>query len=352
MTTVIADTKAAAMPGADTRAGRTAPLRLVDTRELSHQQWLAVRNQGIGSSEAAAAIGLSPYVSPLELWQRKTAREPAPDLQGNEAVFWGSALEPLIAQVYQERTGRRVRRVNAVLQHPEHRFMLASLDRTVEGDGILEVKTAGWRSASAWEDGIPEVYQCQVLHQLAVTGRAWADVAVLIAGQEFRVYRIHRGEDGCEARIAQLIAREQEFWQYVQSDTPPPVDGSPSSARALAAMYPGGGDYGVDLSDCDELNHAFAMLLQCKGQRQALQQQEELYRQKLQAAMGQASSAVLAAGRISWKRSKDSRSIDCKRLALEHPQLAAQYESTTPGVRRFLMQVTGSGGKAPEIDER
>lgn len=315
--------------------------RLADTRSLTRPQWLAVRQQGIGSSEAAAAIGLSPYLSPLELWQQKTGRIPAPDLSDNEAVFWGSTLEPLIAQVYQERSSLRVRRLNAVLQHPEQPFMLANLDRTVEGGGILEIKTAGWRSAQAWESGVPEAYQCQVLHQLAVTGRAWADVAVLIAGQEFRVYRIRRDDEGNEARIAELIRREQEFWGYVQSDTPPPVDGSASSARALSAMYPSDTGCSLDWRESEALNQAFVQLLQCKRERQALQQQEELYRQQLQAAMGEASRAVLAAGSVSWKRSKDSRSLDIKRLAQEHPQLASQYEGTTAGVRRFLVQVNG-----------
>ncbi len=51
---------------------RNTALRLVNTLELTRQEWLQVRNQGIGSSEAAAAIGLSPYTSPLALWQHKT----------------------------------------------------------------------------------------------------------------------------------------------------------------------------------------------------------------------------------------------------------------------------------------
>lgn len=313
---------------------RNTALRLVSTRDLSHQDWLQARNQGIGSSEAAAAIGLSPYTSPLALWQQKTARVAPPDLSDNEAVFWGNTLEPIVAQVYQERTGRKVRRVNAILQHPQHRFMLANLDRAVGADGILEIKTAGQRSASQWEETVPEAYQCQVLHQLAVTGKAWADVAVLIAGQEFRIYRIEPDRD----RIADLIAREAEFWQHVQDDTPPAVDGSSSSARALAAMYPQDNGHSVDFSVNSALNTAFDTLLELKRQRQCLQQQEDLQQQILQEAMGQASTGVFCNGRICWKRTRDSRSVDHKRLALEHPLLVAQYASTSPGVRRFLLQ--------------
>lgn len=319
---------------------RNTALRLIDTKDLSRKDWLQARQQGIGSSEAAAAIGLSPYTSPMALWQQKTARVPAPDLSDNEAVFWGTTLEPIVAQVYQDRTGRKVRRVNAILQHPQHSFMLANLDRAVGADGILEIKTAGQRSAAQWEDTVPEAYQCQVLHQLAVTGKAWADVAVLIAGQEFRIYRI----DPDPERIADLIAREGQFWQHVQNDTPPAVDGSASCARALADMYPQDNGQSVDFSENSALNGAFDTLLELKRQRQSLQQQEDLQQQILQEAMGQASSGVFCNGRISWKRARDSRSVDYKRLAQEHPQLADRYASTTPGVRRFLLQTQQAAG--------
>jgi predicted phage-related endonuclease len=86
--------------------------------------------------------------------------------------------------------------------------MLANLDREVrcpeEGWGILEIKTASYHSARSGRRH-PVAYQCQVLHQLAVTGHAWADVAVLIGGQDFRIYRVNRDED----KIADLIARER-----------------------------------------------------------------------------------------------------------------------------------------------
>ena len=122
-------------------------VRLVSTQGMSREQWLAVRRGGIGSSDAAVAVGLSPYTSPLALWLQKTARKPDEDLSRCDAVFWGSTLEAIIANVYASRTGNKVRRVNAVLQHADYPFMLANLDRAVGNDGVLEVKTAGGHSA-------------------------------------------------------------------------------------------------------------------------------------------------------------------------------------------------------------
>ncbi|OIQ90425.1 YqaJ-like viral recombinase domain protein [mine drainage metagenome] len=316
-----------------------AAVRLVSTKNMSRAEWLAVRGQGIGSSDAAVACGFSPYKSPLELWLEKTERQAAPDLAANDAVFWGTTLEHIIANVYATRTGVKVRRLNAVLQHPEHRFMLANLDRVVQhpsdGNGILEVKTAGVNSAKFWEDGVPDSYQCQVIHQLAVTGKTWCDVAVLIGGQDFRVYRILRDED----KIAELIRREIKFWQYVIDDVPPPVDGSESSARALSNMYPRDRGDMVDYSQDSEMIRLFANYWEHRQQRERFENQEELLKQQLQARLGFASGAVFENAKISWRQSKDSITTDLNRLSEEHPDWVKPYEMTKPGSRRFLVQI-------------
>ena len=50
-------------------------LRLVSTKNLEREEWLNIRKKGIGSSDAAAAVGLNPYKSQLELWMEKTGRD-------------------------------------------------------------------------------------------------------------------------------------------------------------------------------------------------------------------------------------------------------------------------------------
>ncbi len=78
-----------------------------------------------------------------------------------------------------------MRKVNAVLQHPDKPWMLANIDREVVGASgvqILECKTAGEFGSRLWKDGVPEYIQQQVQHQLAVTGKHAADVAVLLCG--------------------------------------------------------------------------------------------------------------------------------------------------------------------------
>ena len=316
-------------------------LRLASTVGLSREDWLALRASGIGSSDAAVAIGLSPYKSPLTLWLEKTHRKEPEDLSDKESVIWGTVLEPVLANVYAERTGYRVRRVNAVLMHPEHRFMLANLDREVsspeQGVGVLEIKTAGYHSAPQWEDGIPIAYQCQVLHQLAVTGHAWADVAVLIGGQDFRIYRIQRDDD----KIADLIARELLFWHYVQQDLQPDPDGSSDAGAALQWLFPKDNGQSVDLSESVEFNQVFTELLAARQQKEEAEARESLLKQRIQNTLGEATSAVFACGRVVWKRSKDSLSPDLERLRQDHPDLLARYSKSVSGSRRFVIQPMG-----------
>ncbi|MGU5638233.1 YqaJ viral recombinase family nuclease [Aeromonas veronii] len=317
--------------------------RLASTTELTREQWLDIRQLGIGSSDAAVAVGLSPYKCPLSLWLEKTARKAPEDISQKEAVLWGVELEPVLAQVYTKRTGYKVRRVNAVLQHPEHTFMLANLDREVvghpDGPGILEIKTASYHSAPQWEEGVPVAYQCQVLHQLAVTGHAWAEVAVLIGGQDFRIYRIERDEE----KIGDLIRREAHFWQQVRQDWQPEPDGSSDAAAALGWLFPRDDGQTVDLSDSPEFNQLFGQLLQLREQKEVVEQQESLIKQRLQATLGEATAGLFADGKITWKRSKDRLAPDLERLGQDHPDLLSHYVKPVPGSRRFTIQATHTG---------
>lgn len=317
-------------------------VRLVSTQAMPREEWLRVRNQGIGASDAAAAVGLNPYQSPLELWMVKTGRmaaTPMPEAgEGRSPMHWGTVLEPLVAKHYSEATGRKVRRVNAVLQHqdPDKHWMLANLDYAVAKDEevqILECKTAGEFGAKLWKEGVPDYVQCQVQHQLAVTGDQAADVAVLICGQEFRIFRVERDE----GLIAQLIELERQFWHWVETDTPPPADGSESALRALQALFPKDDGEILDLADDDELSGTLSQLEAVRQQLKALQAEESRHKQTLQQALGDASGAELATGRISWKRSKDSITTDLARLSQDHPKLIDAYQLTRPGSRRFLV---------------
>lgn len=317
-------------------------LRLVTTKAMPREEWLDVRKRGIGSSDAAAAVGLNPYKSQLELWMEKTGRDgalPKIDPQDEESpAYWGNILEPIVASHYSKRTGKRVRRINAVLQHPDPglSWMLANIDREVIGADdvqLLECKTCGINGARLWKEGVPEYVQLQVMHQLAVTGKQTADVAVLLGGQHLEIHRIERDE----LMINRLIELERRFWQYVLTDTPPPADGSDSADQALRCLYPEDNGKVVDFSHNPALSVAYVEL---KAVRQNIAQQEKReaqLKQTLQQAMGEASKAKFANGQITWKKAKDSTALDVATLLKDKPYLQGRYTMIKEGSRRFLI---------------
>ena len=317
-------------------------LRLISTKELPREDWLQIRKQGIGSSDAAAAVCLNPYKSQLELWLEKTGRDtglPKTDPNDEDSpMYWGNVLEPIVAWHYSKRTGNKVRRINAVLQHPDPDlpWMLANIDREVIGADdvqILECKTAGINGARLWKEGVPEYVQLQVMHQLAVTGKQAADVAVVLGGQHLEIHRIERDEE----MIARLIELERTFWRYVETDTPPPADGTASAESALRCLYPEDDGQTVDFRDQPGLSAEFVEL---KALRQSIEEKharEAQLKQMLQQAMGEATRAEFANGYVSWRKAKDSIGFDVARLLRDRPHLRDKYSLIKPGARRFLI---------------
>ena len=328
------------------KAQSTTAKRLVSTKDLSREDWLAVRKQGIGSSDAAAACGIHPYLSMLELWMIKTGRMTSDidassnnGIEGYSPLYWGNTLEPMVAKYYQEHTGNKVRRVNAILQHPnpDKAFMLANLDYAITGNDevqILECKTAGEHGAKLWKHGVPLYVTCQVQHQLAVTGKAAAHICVLLCGHETKIYKVE-----CDERlIDSIIEHERLFWQYVATDTPPTPDHSESAARALKQLYPMAKPSSkVDLTDDDGANKLFEQLLSYRDYMQELEQRHDQVKHQLQTLIADNEVAVFDKGAISWKRSKDSIGLDSKAVIKVHPELLAKFSKTKQGSRRFVV---------------
>ncbi len=316
--------------------------RLISTKDLSRDKWLEVRRQGVGSSDAAAACGIHPYLSMLELWLIKTGRTTSDldeSIDGYSPLYWGNTLEPMVAKYYQEKTGNKVRRVNAILQHPEtdKSFMLANLDYTVTGSDdvqVLECKTAGEHGAKLWRDGVPLYVTCQVQHQLAVTGKQAAHICVLLCGHEAKIYKVERDE----RLIKSIIEQERLFWQYVETDTPPTPDHSESAAKALKLLYPEPKPSSkIDLRDDDGANKLFEQLLSYHDYMQELQERHDKIKHQLQSLIKDKEVAVFDKGAISWKRSKDSVSLDSKAVIKAHPALMDRFSQTRRGSRRFVV---------------
>jgi putative phage-type endonuclease len=204
------------------------------------ESWLEARLGGIGASESAALFGLSPYHSTFSLWAEKS-RQVAPIAVGSKKMEAGTRLEPVIADWYaDDNPGRKIWTAGrwAFMWHPSVSSMFATPDRWIveasdrPGDGLLEVKNSAARDV--WQDGPPLHYRVQAQHQLAVTGRDWCTIVVLLDGWELRAWDVERDPDF----IAELEAQCALFWAAVESKRPPVVDGHKATLAALKRLHP------------------------------------------------------------------------------------------------------------------
>lgn len=305
-------------------------IRFKGTEDEVSAAWRAERRKGIGGSDVASLMGLSRYKSPYEVWAEKVGAMEAPDLSGSQAVEWGNRLEPVVkAKFSEEHPQLLVRRLNGILRSRERPWAQASLDYEVrdpdEGWGVLEIKTVGLRRASDWDDGVPVYYQTQVAHYLGVTGRPFADVAVLIGGQEFRDYRMRR-EDLDVDFVARAV---DEFWQrYVAAGIPPEV--GPGDGAALVAAHPSGDSFLVlDDSEVPEVR-AYEV---AAARRKAACEAYDLAASRLKARIGDAEGIETPTRRVVWQRSTSSK-FDRK-----------GFDAAFPGVyEKFCERVPRDGG--------
>ncbi|PEI73848.1 YqaJ viral recombinase family nuclease [Bacillus toyonensis] len=306
---------------------------LITTEDMAHEQWLEARKAGIGGSDAAAIAGLNKWSSPIGVYYDKTS-EMVKDQLPSEAAYFGNVLEEIVAEEFSKRTNLKVRKCNAILQHPDYPWMLANVDRLVVGEKVgLECKTASEYLKKEWEgEEIPASYLLQCQHYMAVTGyKAWW-IAVLIGGNKFIYKKIERDEE----IIQYLIDIEKDFWlNHVEKRIPPMFDGSESSSTLLKEMYPDS----VEDSEVD-LGNEVELLIEARDQVdkeiKVLEEQKTEYENKIKAKLGSNEIGKTENYKVSWKTQTSNR-IDSKRLKEEQPELYKQYSKESKS-RKFTVK--------------
>ena len=265
--------------------------------------WKAERLKGIGASEAATIIlGRHHGRTPMQLWLEKTGVEERPDIDDVEYIVLGRDLETWVMERWRRETLRWAGPCGALYRHAQHPWMLATpdfwwLDEASEIVGLLECKTAG--NLRAWDDGIPEAYQIQLQHQMAVMDCARASIAVLAGGATmgYRWADLDRDDTFIDYTLIPELAK---FWESVETREPPPVDDRAETGRALAKLYAGGGQESVCLGG--EFVDIFDKVGQLKGEEQAIKARRTLLENRVKAAMRDAEIGVLPNGNaFTWK---------------------------------------------------
>lgn len=301
--------------------------------------WLAERRTGIGGSDAAAILGLSPWVSAFQVWMDKTdSFDPPPP---TPAMEWGLRLEPAVREAFEDATGLTVaspidgltwtqyRAAPHVLRHPELPWMLVSLDGQILQDGgVYEAKTA-----SPWDDGwdgveanvVPDHVVIQAQHSMAVRGASVCHGAVLIGGKDFHTFRVARDEQF----IADLIVAEGRWWEtHVLGNTPPPIDGSTSTTEAIKTLFP----ESVADSEIDLPPAAHDLIVEwtaAKARKKTAELDEDGAANKLRVLLGDNETGRVDGIRaVTWK-SHAQRRVNLDLLRGDYPDVAEACTETT-----------------------
>lgn len=146
-----------------------------------HDEWLAIRKNYIGGSDAGSVVSLNPYSSPYALWAEKTGKVPA--FEGNTITEVGSFLEEYVAKRFTEETGKKVFKSNFTYVNEKYPWACANVDRLVAGeDAILEIKTTGnYEYINQIKRGeCVGTWWAQIIHYMTVLEKKKAYLAVLM----------------------------------------------------------------------------------------------------------------------------------------------------------------------------
>ncbi|WP_319371996.1 lambda-exonuclease family protein [uncultured Ilyobacter sp.] len=302
----------------------------------NREEWLEIREGGLGGSDIAAVIGLNEYSSKIDVFISKTARnnavlkqqyeEKQTKIRASEAVQMGHVLEPVIADIFQKKN-KEYTVVDFPVTVKANPWEIANVDRYLVNErgevGILEVKTTTLYNKDKWEgDSCPRNYLCQVLWYLGITGLKYAYICCLVGGQHYRQFKIER----CEETISYLRTEGRIFWEdHVVHNIIPDPDGSSSYTEHLQFLA----DYAEDRGEKIEVEAAadkvetYEVLLEQKKELET--KIEQIKQEVFKEAIDRGSKRGTWAGHKFSIIGGPYQGFDSKKFKSDNPELYEQY---------------------------
>ena len=285
-------------------------------------RWLTWRREGVGGSDVAAILGLSPWASPWSVWADKSGLLP-PEPE-NEYMAAGRWLESAIGPWFTHETGLHVAGEQTWCEHNVYRHHRCTvdgfafegpddpIDMTIAGEvgrryanalGLVEIKVTG--PGRRWAE-IPPHVQAQDQWQMHVTGldHVWNPV---LMGRRLDIHELERDP----ADIALMVERVDEFWhEHVMTGRPPPTDDHDATLRAIAAVHPGHVE-GKALEADAALRAELRLLASSKAAKSAAARAEKRAKATIAAAMADAEELTVDGQRVLTYR-KQGRTVRCR----------------------------------------
>lgn len=288
---------------------------ILPTFETDSPAWHEQRRTGVGASQVAGVLNISPWATPLSVY--RYVHGETQTIPENLAHF-GHALEPVIADwvaKYHPELGEVGNGFSA--RSTRWPWLTATLDRTV-GGVPLELKTASVRSRDDhWRDGVPVYYQAQLQAQIAVTGATHGYIACLFGGNDAQLWRFDRDDRFIDNA---LIPVTETFWvEHVQAGVPP----EPTTLDELASEYPH--DPGTVLVGSDTVVDAVGRRAILLADMKAMQEEADALTLTIGQYMGTAETLISPEGEplVTYKLQKGRSYVNVRDLQEHHPDVAA-----------------------------
>lgn len=293
------------------------------------------RTKYIGGSDAAAILGVSPWRSTYRAWCEKSTGEVIPNLSLKPWIEWGNYLEPVVAQAFTVKTGIPVEIEPRFLVHSKHIFLGGHIDRRIKrANAFLECKTTNaydnrmWGDEEEREKGVPLHYLAQCDHYLLIGDFEYCYIAVLIGGNDFRMYRIERSIK----RERELLAAELRFWDMVQNDIMPAIESEEDARHRWKKSFEGTA-VPVDVI----MRAKVAALSVVSDRRKIAEKEEKKLRDEIFPVFEDNESMTFngeTIAELTWYYRKD---LDREALAKKHPKILKKFTKETPAKRLKLL---------------
>lgn len=265
-------------------------------------QELAARSAYIGSTDAAAILGLSRWKTLLEVWAEKTKSVKVENVESIPMMV-GKALESTVIALFEKETGIKIKSTNKRIYHPKYSFMSAQLDALIEGESaFLEAKTCTIRKAKEWEgdDEIPTEYIIQCMHDLAcVPEFTHCYIGVLIGNEDFKWRKIMRDEK----MIVEMEKRESDFWNNFVIPKIMPKTVSAKDDKILYKLFPVQ-EPGLEINLGDEGAKLAEMRNALIQDMIGVESQIEKLENTLKLMMQEAETGMAGGYKVTWKAQK------------------------------------------------
>ena len=298
------------------------------------QEWLRERKNYLGGTDLSSIAGLNPYRTALDVYLDKTSDDIR--CETSPAMRWGNLLEEAVAKAYSEDTGQTIEIEPNTIYHPSMKFLGANIDRWVgDKEYVLECKTAGFTRGKEWgeegTDQIPESYLVQVAYYAAICAVPKVDIAVLIGGQDFRIYTYERTKD-LEDKLIKIACN---FWHnHIEKRIPPKC----VSTRDIFNLFPQSNYHEIVAES--NIIEKLQELKGAKEEESRIQSTIEKLKTDIQEFMRDYDVLIDNNGNViaTWKNSTPRSFFDLKRFKDEAKDLYLKYSSYTKQSRVFLIK--------------